>query len=333
MKVFLTNLPNFYKVSLYNEVNKQTPLYVIFTNKGADGRNKDFYSGDIAFPYTILKGGLFHRYSTIYRILRDNNPSEFILGGWESYEEYLGACISPRKRNSLIVESSVYESQTTGFKALIKKVFLKRISKVYAAGILQKKLVDNLSFTGEVVKSGGCGLLNYMPQPPLEKKNKVKSFLYVGRLVEVKNLELLIRVFNSLPDLNLTIIGFGIEEGRLRSMANNNTHFLGAVPNKDLSFYYRSLDAFILPSKSEPWGLVVEEALNNGMPVIVSDRVGCMEDLVSDVTGLVFVYNSYDSLRDAVLKMTDIDAYNKLRAGVAKLDFLDRARRQIDCFI
>ena len=149
----------------------------------------------------------------------------------------------------------------------------------------------------------------------------------------MKNLSLLISVFNELPNLTLTIIGFGEDEDKLKALAKENIRFLGAIPNKELVEYYRDMDAFVLPSKSEAWGLVVEEALNNGLPVIVSDKVGCRDDFVTKETGIVFDHSSPDSLKEAVLKMTDINIFNTLRMGVSHLNFIERGKRQVAAFL
>lgn len=309
------------------------PLHVVFTNKGAEGRNNDFYAGQIKFDYTILQGGLLQRFLILRNLLKTSECKEVILGGWDSVEQFLGAFLSSTKRNSLIVESTINESSIVGVKAFIKKLFLKRISKVYSAGELHSMLVKSLGFKKDIIISGGCGLLNYVDQPPFVARQEVKRFLFVGRLIDVKNLPLLIRVFNTMPDLSLTIIGFGEEEEKLKSIANNNIQFLGSIANMELYSYYREADVFVLPSKSETWGLVVEEALNNGLPVIVSDRVGCQKDLVTKETGIVFDYTSEESLRNAIMKMTDKVFYNNLRRGVANLDFNKRAQVQIECFV
>lgn len=333
MKIIITNLPAFYKIRLYNEVNKTTPLLVLFTNKGAEGRNNDFYEGQIEFKYNILNGGFFSRLYYLCKLLYDSEYSELIMGGWDNIEQFIGALISPKRKNSLFVESTVYESTTKGIKSYIKKLFLRRISKVYAAGSLHSLLIKKLGFDKRVIISGGCGLLNYQPQQVYKPREKVRNFLFVGRLIEVKQLDMLIDVFNTLPNLHLSIIGFGEKEDELKQRAKDNTSFLGAIPNKDLSNYYKDTDVFVLPSKSETWGLVVEEALNNGTPVIVSDRVGCHADLITERTGIVFDYSNPESLRNAVIKMTDINFYNMLRIGVASLNFLERANKQIDCFV
>jgi glycosyltransferase involved in cell wall biosynthesis len=80
--------------------------------------------------------------------------------------------------------------------------------------------------------------------------------------------------------------------------------------------------------------LVVEEALNNGTPVIVSDRVGCKDDLVTKETGIVFSLKSgAEGLRSAILKTQNLTFYNALRKGVSKLDFKERARTQVRTFV
>ena len=70
-------------------------------------------------------------------------------------------------------------------------------------------------------------------------------------------------------------------------MAGGNIRFLGRLPNDRLPEIYERHDVFILPSLYEPWGLVVEEALFRGLPVIASDKVGSAADMVTALeTGL-----------------------------------------------
>lgn len=255
------------------------------------------------------------------------------MGGWDSFPLWLGAFISPKRKNALVVESSYLESTTRGLKGLIKKIFLSRISKVYASGRAQRQITDNLGFRSKTIITKGVGVFNYITQPPFEPKDRVRNYIYVGRLVAVKNLELLIRVFNALPDLSLTIVGFGPDDKFLRSIAKNNITFLGPIENNKLSPIYRQHDVFILPSRAEPWGLVVEEALNNGLPVIVSDRVGCAEEIINENNGLIFRWNDPNAMKEAILKMSDVSFYNRLRKNISTLDFEAIEKHQVHCYL
>ena len=332
-KVFITNIPAFYKISLFNEIAKREPIHVIFIGDIDSSRNKDFVKGDMMFNHTFLPKGLWNQIMAMRAFMNQTTYEEVVFGGWDSLIYWVIALFSPKHKNSCIIESSIYESKTTGLKGLIKKIFMNQLSKVYPSGFLQEELIDALNFKGERILYGGCGILNYQPQPPYIPRGEVKNFLYVGRLAPEKNLELLIYVFNKKPNLNLTIIGFGILEDKLKAIANKNILFTGAIDNEKLPAYYRKADVFILPSKSEPWGLVVEEALNNGTPVIVSDRVGCRKDLVNENTGFVFNHNSEQSLSDTIDTICKVTTYNNLRRGVSYLDFKARTHHQIESFL
>ena len=204
----------------------------------------------------------------------------------------------------------------------------------FVPGKSNKRLVESLTGKGKcrIIEYGGCGLLNYVQQPSYEPRKEVKVFLYVGRLAEEKNLRILLDVFNELPDLKLLIVGQGALKDSLRNNANSNIQFLGSMKNKELKNIYRKADVFILPSKYEPWGLVVEEALNNGTPVIVSDKVGCKDDLVTVDTGLVFSHNSPEDLKEKIKTISNVSYYNQLRLGVSRMDFTKRSQLQVESF-
>lgn len=331
-KIIITNLPSFYKINLYNEINKHCKVLVIYTNDNAEGRNKDFYRGEMQFKHIHLHRSGFVRILQLLKILFQNSCDEIILGGWDSLPLWIGALISPKCNNSLVVESSYIESTTRGVKGFIKRIFVSRISKVYASGKSQRKLTDSLGFKGKTIITKGVGIFNYISQPTFTPRSEVKNFIYVGRLTRVKNLEYLIDKFNQHPELNLTIVGFGELEDSLKAIAKSNIRFTGAINNQDLHTYYQSADVFILPSLFEPWGLVVEEALNNGTPVMVSDRVGCAEEIVTAENGVVFSLNP-DNFEEQLSKICDIDTYNNMRKHIANMDFEAIEQYQINCYL
>lgn len=339
-KIFITNLPSFYKINLYNRIEayyrkRGKHILVIYTGQQGNDRNKDFFKGNMQFEHILLKGNNISRCRQLLHILKHKSYENLIIGGWDSPEAWLAAILSPKTKNSVVAESSVWESKTDGLKGSIKRMFITNIrDKAYVPGKSNATLLKRLGFKGKIVYTKGVGVFNYIPQPPYKTKSEVKRFLYVGRLVDVKNLKMLINVFNKLPQLTLTIVGFGEQEAELKSIAKNNIIFTGAINNKALPQVYQQNDVFILPSKSEPWGLVVEEALNNGIPVIVSNKVGCHEAIVNKNNGIVFApFNSTSALKEAVLRMTDISFYNNLRYNISQLDFNKIEEEQVNCYI
>ena len=129
--------------------------------------------------------------------------------------------------------------------------------------------------------------------------------MYVGRLDEVKNLKFLIECFNNNPNLKLNIIGEGPQKNTLKKhVISKNIEFVGSVPNKHLSHFFSNSNYLILPSISEPWGLVIEEALYNGVPVIISKNCGSSELVENGKNGFVFDPSKSESLNTILSKIT-----------------------------
>lgn len=141
-----------------------------------------------------------------------------------------------------------------------------------------------------------------------------RRLLFVGRLAPEKRVDLAIDAFSRIaeqrPDWDLVIAGAGPleEELRARVLASlaDRVSFLGFFPNKQLPAIYQASHALVLPSDSEQWGLVVNEALAAGLPVIASSVVGAAMDLIDDgVSGCIVPPGDAGSLADAMLRVTD----------------------------
>lgn len=132
--------------------------------------------------------------------------------------------------------------------------------------------------------------------------------LFVGRLIPKKRAELVIRAFAEIDarlGAVLAIVGDGPLRPELEVLADqlgirSRVHFAGFVQPREVLRWYALARVFVLPS-SETWGVVVLESLAAGVPVIVSDEVGCVEDVVRDpALGTVVPARSQEALRDAL---------------------------------
>lgn len=137
------------------------------------------------------------------------------------------------------------------------------------------------------------------------KINNQRVILFIGRLVKVKNLELLLDAFKKFDNRDnknaLVIVGEGEKADNLKTKCKNenisNVYFEGSKQLEEVVEYYAIADIFILPSYKEPWGLVINEALACGLPVIVSDSVGAAYDLVKhNENGFIFRNNNLEQL-------------------------------------
>lgn len=333
--VFITNLPAFYKINLYNRIADKAKVLVIFTGVSTFQRNSDFYKGQRQFDHiTLDNAGKIRKCFQLLGILRKTEYDRLVIGGWDSLENWMAALLSKKQKNAVVVESSIHESITRGLKGRIKRIFMRRVTTAYVSGTLQAELALRLGFKGDLIKTRGVGVFNVVEQPVFSPVEKITRFIYVGRFSPEKNLRRLIETFNQLPDLTLNMIGFGPLEDELKKKAGRNVVFHGAVANAELPKYYQQNEVFILPSLSEPWGLVIEEAMNNGLPVIISSKVGCAHEVVRNgFNGLIFDVNSEQALTDAILRMTDPPFYNSLRKNICKMDFEKIAEEQVRCYL
>jgi glycosyltransferase involved in cell wall biosynthesis len=119
----------------------------------------------------------------------------------------------------------------------------------------------------------------------------LRYFLYVGRWVRAKGVFDLVQAYAQLDDevrakVGLVFVGDGADRSELIERALRITpgtiQFPGFVHREGLAELYALADALIFPTHSDPWGLVVNEAMSCGLPVIVTRVAGCMADLVQD---------------------------------------------------
>ncbi len=100
-----------------------------------------------------------------------------------------------------------------------------------------------------------------------------------------------------------------------------DVRFVGLRNQRELSGYYHAADMLVLPSRrDEPWGVVVNEALHHGVPCVVSDAVGCADDLVEPgETGFVFKAGDTDALARAIAQCGAIAGTTDVRARCRNL--------------
>lgn len=332
--IFITNLPSFYKINLYNQIARHKKILVVFTHDKSADRNDDFYKGNIEFDFiSLAKKSLPFKIVSLVDVLISVHYQQLFICGWDQLLLWIAAFTSKRKKNSVVIESSIYESKVSGIKGLIKRFFLSRNSNAYVSGKSQNDLCLKLGFKGQIIKTKGVGIFNIRPQQEYKTVSSINSFIYVGRLSPEKNVEKLIRTFSELPELTLNIVGFGPLDSYLKSIASDNVIFHGAIPNAELYKFYLQNDVFVLPSISEPWGMVVEEAFNCGLPVIVSDKVGCAEEIVNTSNGIVYKSQDTKGLYNAIVKMTAVQFYNQLKYNVSKMDFNKISSEQVECYL
>jgi len=145
------------------------------------------------------------------------------------------------------------------------------------------------------------------PERPVQRRGTttrgITRYLFMGRLIERKGIDVLLEAFDDLGSGELWVVGDGPlrETVKLAAARRDRIRFLGHLEGDAQVEVYRQTDVLVVPSLYEPWGLVVHEGLAYGLPVIATDQVGAADDLIDPGTnGCIVPAGSSRALSDAM---------------------------------
>ena len=166
----------------------------------------------------------------------------------------------------------------------------------------------------------------------IPKEFTSKTVVCIARLVPIKNLDRLLNAWKTIEadasDWKLCIIGDGPLYETLHQLIKQlelkHVTVKGAISYPLLPEYLHRAEALILPSLSETWGLVVNEAMAAGLPVLLSDKVNAAESLLKDgINGYVFNPNKIEDIRGAINKFIKLEAPEKFRMSEHSLQIIE----------
>jgi glycosyltransferase involved in cell wall biosynthesis len=206
----------------------------------------------------------------------------------------------------------------------------------YSANIANGAAFKNLEQYDAFAKNINVGVNTDLFKPMNTSRKGVSkniTILFVGRLIPVKNLPFLIKSFSiaikSMPELQLVLVGDGIERARLQQMVlslkiNKNIIFAGTQPTDRVIEYYNSADIFVLPSSYDNFPNVILEAMACELPVIATNVGGITEQIKHNENGLVVASNCVNELVDAILMLA---SQPDLRQRMGKRNQLEIVRK------
>jgi len=308
--------PASYTVNLISAIHKKLNINYIFFQE-----NQSVSVSLRAASNPILKDlKIFKRFKFIFNTLYRNEL--IIINGYSNYVFFALFFLNLfffRKRSIAIESDTPLSIPSNPLKRIFKKILLQFIfRKRWIFGLPGGSLSHKSNFSYYKMEDSRIFLLPMVVDHTKYNliktiDSKIFNLLYVGRLVSEKNILFLTRSFNTWAidkeNVRLSIVGDGPLIDKLRSINTlNKIDFYGKVPHEQISEFLALADVLVLPSKYEPWGLVVNEAMASSTPVIVSSKVGASEDLVKNKnTGLIFDTNDFEGL----LKCFDKFYYNK----------------------
>lgn len=214
-------------------------------------------------------------------------PDVAVVSGW-IHDTYVGLAAERRsegKPTLMTLDQPWLGTARQRLQALRRRRHASGMTRVVTASVWADEYARRLGVAPERLRGGLYGFDAGLLRGPLPSRTHGvrRSFVFVGRLVEQKGVEALLAAYDSYrgrvsDPWGLVVCGTGPLLDRLSGRPGVEAR--GFVQPVDLPGVLRGCDAFVLPSRYEPWGVVVAEAAAAGLPLILSDRVGAGIDLL-----------------------------------------------------
>lgn len=275
------------------------------------------YPQTVLFQRSLNSISFSERLRALFKIFRKFKPDVLNINGWFDPAQVVLALYAKKLGVKLVIssESSALDRPRKNLKESLKTRFLRRADAFFCFGKTSVAYLESLGIDESMIPVKKAAVVdnalisevfsNAKRTKPSEAKNF--NFIYVGRLAEEKNLSLLLAAYRAVlatqnnPVWGLIFVGDGPMKSQLMQEAADraltSVRFTGGMPWHEVPAHLTQADVLILPSLSEPWGLVVNEAMVCEMPVIVSQNCGCVGDLVQNgQNGFVFDPTNVDEL-------------------------------------
>ncbi|HEX7015372.1 MAG TPA: glycosyltransferase family 4 protein, partial [Cyclobacteriaceae bacterium] len=270
-------------------------------------------------PERGIRGHRLH--DSVRNLFIKHHPSVIVTTGWAD-PEYHAAVLEARSRNipCVVISDSRHEDEPRKFhKEAVKRVILRSYSAALVAGSASRRYLVKLGFPSpaifqpwDVVDNSFFATANSDETVPFSEK----PFLCISRFIPKKNLPRLISAYGSYVrrggTRKLILLGSGeLERSLIEQIKelelDERVEVKGFVQYENLPAYFSSALCLILPSTTDQWGLVVNEAMASELPVLVSQNCGCAVDLVRDKeNGCIFDPFRVDDIADKMLFMSGI---------------------------
>jgi glycosyltransferase involved in cell wall biosynthesis len=314
--VIVTEIIAPYRIPVFNALarRREIELHVIFLSENDTSlRQWRVYKDEIKFQYEVLPSWRqrFGRHNVLLNrgvisTLSKIKPDVVLCGGYNYPASWQSAGWARVHRVPLLLwsESTALDSRR-GHRMVefMKGRFLSLCQAFVVPGKSSSRYLRDLGIPDERIfiapNAVDIPLFSTLADAASQVESQARSrlalplryFLYVGRLVLDKGVADLVEAYAQLDreiraSVGLVFVGDGADRAALTQRASRITHgtirFPGFVQREGLPEFYALADALIFPTHSDTWGLVVNEAMSCGLPVIATNVAGCVADLVQE---------------------------------------------------
>jgi len=324
--LFITNYPSPYRVEFFNRLGEICNLTVLF-EEGIEKqvhRNKEWFNVEVEKfkavflkPIRIFKNN--HICVDIWKYLKENKFDIIVACNYSSLTGMLAIYYMKKNRIKFAIEADgAIHKSGIGLKEKLKHYLISSANWWFSSSNLTDEYF--IFYGGEKSKIYRYPFTSLINQDILEKPinadekdtircklgiKEKKVIVSVGQFIYRKGFDILINACKDIPrDVGVYIVGGKAPEEYIRrkeELKLQNVHFIDFKPKEELKQYYMASDLFVLPTRFDAWGLVINEAMAFGLPVITTDKCVAGRELIEDgINGYIVPAGCSDDLAEKI---------------------------------
>lgn len=309
--LFIYNIPSPYRVEFINELAKYIDFKLFFEKDNAKHRNNNWLANDNLKKENVLY--INRNILNFIKLLYHIHKSEIvILGGYSTkISIFLIIFLKVIKKDFILNADGGFIKKESKLKYKIKNFLIKSAKYWLSTGIETNKYLKYYGAKEENIFIYPFTSVNkneILLQKKLKKKKR-RKVLFVGSFKKEKGIDKLVKTATLSPNLDFVFVG-GKPSSRLvyLSEKKENILFIDHVNKQELKNYYIEADLFVFPTYSDVWGLVINEAMAQGLPIITTDKcIAGIEMIKSDDIGKIIPVNTS---AEKLAEYIDYAAYN-----------------------
>lgn len=313
--VIITNLPVPYKIDFYNEFGKQVNLTVIFEANSTSNQKFNWKRNEVLnFKSIFLSQKNLNEkkiHFTLFKHINNTIYDSVIFSTYHTLSQTIGIFYAKlfKVKYTFETDGGIIPSYENWFKKQIKKSIISGAQMYfspsknsdsylnYYGAPLNK--IKRYPFSSNLSKDILDVTISTNEKSILKKELGIKenrNILSVGQFIHRKGFDILLKSAKNLPaDIGIYIIGGKVTDEYLKiitELALTNIYFIDFKDNDTLLKWYKASDLFVLPTREDIWGLVINEAMTQGLPVITTDNCMAGLEMIKDKNCIVPVGNS-----------------------------------------
>lgn len=326
--LYITNVPAPYTVDFFRELTKYVDLTVIFEMQQCKTRDNKWYNvqdqpyKQINLDAKEISEGIGYSRKVKKYITKDYDL--IVLGGYASPVDQFARRKAVRKKIKFLINSDgCFMYKEPFFKKLLKKWFIKG-----ASGILTtcNQAVEKFKYLG--VKEDNIYLYpfssikneNIREKTSLNvRKNSRKRIISVGRFIDWKGMDDILSICHLLKECDFYFVGGKPTPEYLKIVNDNsleNVKFIDFVVKNDLITLYDESDVFVLMTRDDIWGLVINEAMARGLPIITTNKCNAGLELIKNgENGFIIDTNDREALVNKLKLLINDDSLREKMAN------------------